>query len=105
MLSLRELQRGFAQSVFGWEQPLGICSAPGEKPDASDRLAVYRNNMFSNLKEALRDVYPVVEKLAGEAFFRHVAHQFIRLYPSSSGDLHQFGKGFAGFLARYPAAA
>ena len=105
MLSLRELQRGFAQSVFGWEQPLGIRSAPGEKPDASDRLAVYRNNMFSNLKEALRDVYPVVEKLVGEAFFLHAAHQFIRLYPSASGDLHQFGKGFAEFLERYPAAA
>ena len=104
MLSLRELQRGFAQSVFGWEQPLGIRSAPGEKPDASDRLAVYRNNMFSNLKEALRDVYPVVEKLVGEAFFLHAAHQFIRLYPSASGDLHQFGKGFAGFLAHYPTA-
>ena len=105
MFSLHELQRGFAQSVFGGEQPLGIHSAPDEKPDASDRLAVYRNNVFSNLCEALRDVYPVVEKLVGEAFFRHAAHQFIRLYPSFSGDLHQFGKGFAGFLARYPTAA
>jgi len=105
MLSLRELQRGFAQSVFGWEQPLGIRSVPGEKPDASDRLAVYRNNVFSNLSEALRDVYPVVEKLVGEAFFRRAADHFIRLYPSASGDLHQFGKGFAEFLARYPAAA
>ena len=105
MPSLRELQRGFAQSVYGWEQPLGIRATPGEKPDAGDRLAIYRNNIFSNLREALRDVYPVVEKLVGEAFFRHAADHFIRLYPSANGDLHQFGKGYAEFLTRYPAAA
>ena len=105
MLSLREMQQEFVQSVFGREPPLGIRSIAGEKPDAADRLAIYRNNVFSNLSEALRDVYPVVEKLVGEAFFRSAADRFIRLYPSASGDLHRFGESFAEFLADDRAAA
>ena len=72
---------------------------------ATRRLEIYRHNVISNLTGALRDIYPVILAVVGEAFFSHAADQFARLHPSRSGDLNQFGREWAGFLGTYPHAA
>lgn len=105
MNSLRELQLAFVGSLFdGADAALAPAVVAGSLR-AEERLAVYRNNVFHNLREALRAVYPVVERLVGEAFFAHAADDYISAFPSRSGDLHRFGDQFAGFLAALPAAA
>ncbi|HEX4330913.1 MAG TPA: DNA-binding domain-containing protein [Usitatibacter sp.] len=67
--------------------------------------AIYRRNLFANLGGALAATYPVVERLVGESFFREAARQYVLAHPSASGDLADYGAGFARFLEGYPHAA
>ena len=75
--------------------------APPSLRDARDiaRFDVYRASFETNLCNALRDTYPVVNRLVGEAFFGQAAHAYLRAHPSRCGDLHEYGADFATFLA------
>lgn len=74
------------------------------KLSAVRRLEIYRHNVTSNLRGALKDIYPVILAVVGDAYFSHAADQFIREHPSHSGDLNQFGGALSDFLATYPLA-
>lgn len=90
--------------------------APGGAPEAlellsgdralspSQQLAVYRDSIDSTLLAALGEVYPVCRRLVGERFFTTAAMAFIRLAPSRSPDLNDYGEGFGAFLAGFPPA-
>lgn len=99
---LDALQREFLQHLFDptRDEIARWIKADGLAP--TRRLDVYRNNVLSNYISALEAVYPVIVKLVGDEFFRHVARQFSGHYPSSSGDIHHFGREFGDFLAEFP---
>jgi hypothetical protein len=101
MPALRELQRAFARYVFEGDDSLVLASIRSEG-QPQQGLAVYRNDVFNNLREALRAVFPVVDRLVGADFFGHAADRFIASHPSRSGNLHDFGRKFPDFLARFP---
>ena len=105
MPTLPDLQREFAAAVF---DP-GSERLPAEIRDghfSGARLfQIYRNNVFISLTAALAAVYPVVQRLVGEGFFKYAADAFIRAHPPASGNLHDFGVGLAEFLATFPACA
>lgn len=105
MPALDELQRAFAAALFdrGDTRVLSWIHAGAMSPAA--RIEVYRNNAWHNYREALRDVYPVVERVVGEAFFRHAADRYIARHPSHQGNLHAYGGRLPGFLRRMPEAA
>ena len=105
MLALRELQLGFAEAVLSGQAAGIIDKLRVRNGTPAERLAIYRNNTLSNLRGALREVYPVVKQLVGTVFFNHAAGEFIAAHPSNSGDLNDYGDGFAAFLGAYPAAA
>jgi hypothetical protein len=65
-------------------------------------IMIYRATMLANLIQTLRDIYPLIEKLVAEDFFRAAAKEYIELYPSLSGNLHDYGEYFSHFLADYP---
>ena len=67
-------------------------------------LDIYRNNYRSNLQGALADAYPVTERIVGADFFRMVTRKFVELHPSRSGNLHQYGREMADFLASFSPA-
>jgi len=69
------------------------------------RLQVYRNNHASALREALRAVYPVTERLVGDAFFAIAADAYAMGNPSHSGNIQDYGGAFAAFLGAYAPAA
>jgi len=71
---------------------------------AEQRLQVYRNNTQLGLTEALRDGYPVVNKLVGTEFFGHLARSYIRLYPPQAGCLLSYGELVADFIADFQPA-
>jgi len=71
----------------------------------AQRVAIYRNNVFTNLREALRTLFPVTEKLVGREFFDYMADEFIRIHPSPAGDLNRFGAELGGFIASFTPAA
>ncbi|MFA5240755.1 MAG: DNA-binding domain-containing protein [Sulfuricella sp.] len=104
MLPLRQLQLDFTQAIFG-EMSTGLAnSIQGDGLGAGPRLEIYRNNVFTNLREALRAVYPVIDRLVGEAFFNYAADAFIHTHASASGDVEDYGVQFDVFLANFPAA-
>lgn len=105
MPTLRELELAFVRCMFDATEVAAesfVC-ANGIAPAA--RLEIYRNNIAHNYREALRDVYPVVERLVGEEFFRFAADRYIPCHPSCQGNLHGFGGKFAAFLQEFPPAA
>ncbi len=110
MASLREIQQAFACAAvaddpgrFAVRFVVDGGGRAGADPD--ERLDVYRNNVLSNYREALRAVYPVLERLVGRRFFDYTADRYARANPSSSGDIHRFGAGLHDFLASFEPAA
>jgi len=104
---LRDVQRAMADLLMAAETPDERTAGDlirGGKLSAAHRLKVYRHNVFSNLRGALRDIFPVVNRIVGDAFFLHAADQFIRAAASRSGDLNRFGREWPAFLADYPHA-
>jgi len=98
MNSLRDMQTALTNAVFdGTTTGLGQAIV-GNGLDWQKRVQVYRNNIFSGLTQALKDVYPVVERLVGEEFFKYCAHGYIVAHPSQSGNLHDFGNQFPEYL-------
>ncbi|HUQ27368.1 MAG TPA: DNA-binding domain-containing protein [Usitatibacter sp.] len=93
MTELATLQRRFMREVLGEEEP----ATPG--------LRVYRASILANCAGALAATYPVVRRLVGEAFLTEAARRYALAQPSSSGDLGEYGEGFASFLETYPHAA
>ena len=88
MSALAARQREFIEAIFGEGEP-----APA--------LGVYRRHVLANLRGALAATYPVVARLVGPAFFDEAARGFALACPSASGDLNEYGAGFAIFLAGY----
>jgi hypothetical protein len=102
-----ELQTALAASLIGGDDVTAAEAAVHVrhgKLSPARRLEIYRHNVLSNLRGALQDIYPVVNRIVGDAFFLHAADQFIRETPSLSGDLNQFGREWPAFLAAYPHA-
>ena len=97
---LRDLQIAVAASLIDRsDQAEGRVKGGALSP--ARRLAIYRHNMMSNLAGALKDVFPVVKRVVGDAFFQHAAEQFIVATPSRSGDLNRFGREWPAFLGNY----
>lgn len=101
---LRDVQKRFATSLMTGDINAAAI-IHGGKLSGARRIEVYRHNVFSNLRATLGDIFPVVKRIVGEAFFLHAADQFIRAIPSLSGDLNQFGSAWPAFLGDYPHAA
>ena len=104
MPRLPELQASFAAGIFGKNPGAIAAIAPGRfAPD--QHLQIYRNNVFESLTGALKAIYPVIERLVGDGFFRFAADSYIRQHPPHSGNLHDFGFHYANFLAGFTPAA
>ena len=105
MLALHKLQTQFAEAIFDPGGKGSELAIRANGLSAARRLQVYRNNVFASLTGALRACYPVVNRLLGEQFFDWAAKHYIRDYPSTSGNLHEFGREYAGFIRAFPPAA
>ena len=89
--SLRDLQRSFAASLTSTDALEG-------------GLAVYRNAVGANYRNAMSASYAVVRELTGRPFFDAAVDAFVAAHPSTGGDLNVYGGNFATFLASYPYA-
>jgi hypothetical protein len=91
MPTLAELQRRFS----------GLLDSNAECADA---IAIYRNAIRGNYRNALAATYPVVRQLTGAAFFDALVDAFTGRHPASSGDLNVYGSVLGDFIAQYPHA-
>jgi hypothetical protein len=107
MPSLLELQTAFTRALMERDESALLAEwiVAGRGLDALGRIDVYRNNVFANYRATLREVYPVVLSLVGEAFFNRAADTYTTNCPSHSGDLNDFGAEFSDFLAGWAPGA
>jgi hypothetical protein len=83
--------------------PDGLVTPEG-KP-ATRRFGIYRNNVAVSLVNALSEVFPTVQNLVGEEFFRAMAHEYVRAHPPQSRLLFEYGATFPAFLDGFEPAA
>ena len=98
VIKLRDLQhRCYDAFVMGDEHALTPFVISDHIPAAA-RVQVYQNNVQEGFIETLGTSYPVIVQLVGEDCFRTLAQDYLRRYPSVSGDLGDFGAHFAVLL-------
>jgi hypothetical protein len=76
----------------------------GDASRVEQGLAIYRANVAAAAAKALAAAYPVIRQVVGESFFDGIARAYQRVVPSTSGDLFDYGAGFAKFVAEFPHA-
>ncbi len=84
------------------EIPDGIVTPDGQP--ASKRFGIYRNNVTVSLVNALSEVFPTVQNLVGEDFFRAMASVYVQDNPPTSRLLFEYGASFPDFLAAFEPA-
>lgn len=72
--------------------------------DLTERLSVYRGNIFGNLTDALKDTFAATHALVGEKFFEQMAWQYIQQSPPRAACLIWYGEEFPAFIASYAPA-
>ena len=74
-----------------------ILAAP-VSPNLSKRIAVYRNNVFVGLVEALRARYPAIVNAVGIEFFNALARDFAAFHQPRSPVMMDYGSDFPDFI-------
>jgi hypothetical protein len=99
-------QAAFAAALTDPSRPVpaDVISPRGERD--SRRFAVYRNNVFVGLTEALAKRFPVTRRLVGEEFFAGMARVFAGGNKPASPLLFLYGDDFPAFIDSFePASA
>jgi hypothetical protein len=101
MHALHELQSSMTRAILTHNDDLvsARIAVAGARP--ASRLAIYRNNTFISLTEALQATFPVVARVVDERFFRFLASAYIKARPPREPCLADYGATFAGFVADF----
>ena len=103
MSGLLDTQRDFAAALRdAGAAPAAARWLAGDPAQAARRLAIYRANVAASIERALAAAYPVIRQVVGDEFFDALARAHLAAQPSTSGDLHDYGAGFADFVAAFP---
>lgn len=95
--------QAFLDAVVGADpRPLGAYLE--DRAFVSNAL-VYRNTTFRGAADALATAFPAVARLAGDAYFEHVAVAFVEAAPPRRRSLVGYGEGLADFLETAPGIA
>ncbi len=65
------------------------------------RFAVYRNNVTISLVDALAAIYPTLQNLVGEDFFRAMANVYVRDNLPTSPLMFTYGASFPAFIESF----
>ncbi len=99
--NLLNLQQDFVAHLYD-DKKLKIIKSllPYSKPEALGRLNIYRNNVFGNFSTVLSSIFTVTKKILGDKKFFSFAEEYIKSYPSNSGNLDEYGEFFPEFLKK-----
>lgn len=102
MPALRDLQNDMLDRILTEKGADGLGIAEQAPFTAEQRLAVYKNNTHSLLRDLLKDTFPVTTLLLGDKFMSFATHKFITTFPPDSGDMNAYGAQFPDFLDHLP---
>jgi hypothetical protein len=105
MPSLADSQAAFAAALGAPGRPVpDDIRRPEPGALQTRRFDVYRNNVTVAAIDALRDIYPAVQTLVGEEFFRASARVYVEQAKPTSPVMHLYGADFGAFLEGFPPA-
>ncbi len=82
--------------------PIGpLAPVTGTEAQIAAGVAVYRNNVRAAYLRVLADIFPVVQRLVGEDFFRYLAHEYFHTYTPSSRIVARYGDALPDFLENF----
>ncbi len=101
---LDEWQEMFAKALLDPLSPVpaGLVDPDG-KPSVK-RFNVYRNNVVVGLTATLKDAFPAVARIVGDAFFVAMARIYVAGAPPSSPIMLDYGAGFPDFVGAFEPA-
>jgi hypothetical protein len=70
--------------------------------EAEERLGVYARAYYARLRDSLRQGFPCVSRILGNAVFEAVVVDYLREHPSRQPSLHSFGRAMPSFLRIHP---
>lgn len=95
----------FAEALFAPDLPSPAGLTGREETRPQRRFSVYRNNVTVSLVDALASIFPTVQNLVGEDFFRAMARLYVAAHPPTSPLLFSYGESFPAFLEGFQPAA
>ena len=98
MNKLAKLQNDFIKRIYNPNNQAILAEIKEGGVNKEDLFNIYRNNILSNLTNALRLTYGLVYKKIGNKKFEKIAQDFIINNPSESGNLDNYHSQFPQFL-------
>lgn len=98
--NLFSLQKNFTNHLIESKKTAIINILPYSKTESLARLNIYRNNVFGNFESVLSSTFEVVKKIVGEKYFQQLITEYIKNYPSKSGNLDLYGESFAKLIKK-----
>jgi uncharacterized protein len=100
MSELLESQRDFAAALRDAEASSRTSRwLAGDAVLVTQRLAIYRANTAASAAKALAAAYAVLQQVVGKELFDGLVRAYLRVCPSTCGNLYDYGGEFAAFLA------
>ncbi len=98
-------QQAFAAALLDPDRdvPDGLVTPEGRP--AGKRFGIYRNNVAVSLVNALSEIFPTIQNLVGEEFFRAMARLYVQDHPPTSRLLFEYGATFPAFVDQFEPAA
>ena len=95
----------FDSVVFGKQDSQNLKCFLKDYPEEelNARLAIYKNNTFYNLIDALKELYPAVERTIGAKLFTIASREYFLHSPPTRPAMIELGESFPLFLERFPA--
>ncbi len=97
MPQLREIQQAFSEGVIEGTYH-AVAGAIHPEKSALRSVALYRRLIRFNYIQVLKITYPVLSRFVGERYFGILARGYLKVYPSTSGDLFPYGRHLPAFL-------
>ena len=111
MQSLNQLQRRVREAIMAADAEGTEVGVASETVNATyglsspEHIRIYRRAVTGTFTGALGQLYPVTMRLLGREFFDAMASRYMRITPSHSPDLAEYGSSFAEFIEDFEPAA
>jgi len=96
---LVDFQEEFSKALFNTDIVAPDATRAPDRTKAGKRFDIYRNNVIVSLVNALRDGFPLCEKLVGSVFFSELARAFVQQELPSSPLLSFYGCELPTFIS------
>jgi len=97
MSRLREIQHAFSEGVIEGNHG-AVVEVIAPDGSALRSLALYRRLIRYNYTQVLKVTYPVLYRFVGERYFGILVRGYLKVHPSTSGDLFPYGRHLPAFL-------